>query len=282
MRQTQGSIVCPSCGKLIEIDEDRCPFCGRWKPGMFGYAPIVQRFLALAEPTQAITVFCVALYVISLVMDLRAAVSMSGGLFGILAPSGHALYALGMTYGLSLHDGRWYTMFSAVFLHGSLLHIFFNLLWIRSIGPTVEDGFGRFRYFIIFMAAGVGGFLVSNYLGGPYSSRIGASGGVFGLLAATVVYGRYHGGSFGQAVSQRALMWALFLGIFGFLMPKVDNFAHLGGFAIGYLVARLFLPYAERREGPRTQAGALLLALMTVAAVLLSLVTAVPSMMRGA
>ena len=280
MRQTEGSIVCPSCGKLIEIDEERCPFCGRWKPGMFGYAPAYQRFLALAEPTQAITFFCIALYVAALAMDVRGALSARGGFFGLLSPSGEALYALGMTYGYSLHDGRWYTMFSAVFLHGSLLHIFFNLLWIRNISPTVEDGFGRARYFIIFMAAGVGGFVISNYLGGPYASRVGASGGVFGLLAATVVYGRHYGGSFGQAVSQRALMWAIFLAVFGFLMPRVDNLAHIGGFACGFLAAKLFLPHAERREGPLVQAGALFLAVATVAAVILSLVTAVPELMQ--
>jgi rhomboid protease GluP len=179
-----------------------------------------------------------------------------------------------------LKDGRWYTMLSAIFLHGGLLHIFFNLLWIRSLGPTVEDGFGRARYFIIFMVAGVGGFWLSNLLGGPYASRVGASGGVFGLLAATVVYGRNHGGSFGDAVSQRALMWAVFLLVFGFMMPRVDNMAHLGGFAFGYLAARLFLPYADRKEGPLTQAGALLFAVATVAAVILSLVTTVPELMQ--
>jgi rhomboid protease GluP len=247
---------------------------------MFGFAPTYQRLWALAEPTTAITCFCIGLYVAALAMDLRGALSARGGFFGILAPSGEALYALGMTYGLALRDGRWYTMLSAVFLHGSLLHIFFNLLWVRSIGPTVEDGFGRARYFIIFMVAGIGGFLVSNYLGGPYSSRVGASGSVFGLLAATVVYGRHYGGSFGDAVSQRALMWAIFLAVFGFLMPRVDNLAHIGGFAFGFLAAKLFLPHAERREGPLTQMGALLLAVATVLAVVLSLVTAVPELMQ--
>jgi rhomboid protease GluP len=280
MRQTQGSIVCPSCGKLIEIDEERCPFCGRWKPGMFGYAQAYQRLWAVADPTNAITFFCIGMYLASLAMNLRAALTPHGGLFGLLSPAGEALYALGMTYGHSLKDGRWYTMLSAIFLHGGLLHIFFNLLWIRSLGPTVEDGFGRARYFIIFMVAGVGGFWLSNLLGGPYASRVGASGGVFGLLAATVVYGRNHGGSFGDAVSQRALMWAVFLLVFGFMMPRVDNMAHLGGFAFGYLAARLFLPYADRKEGPLTQAGALLFAVATVAAVILSLVTTVPELMQ--
>jgi hypothetical protein len=75
-------------------------------------------------------------------------------------------------------------------------------------------------------------------------------------------------------------MWAIFLAVFGFLMPRVDNLAHIGGFAFGFLAAKLFLPYAERREGPLTQLGALILAFATVAAVILSLVTAVPELMQ--
>ena len=279
MRQTEGSIICPSCGKLIDVDEERCPYCGRWRPGMFGYASAFQRLGTLFDPIWAITWYAILLYLISLALDPRAALSPGQGIFGLLAPSGRALFMLGMTYGNSLHDGHWYTMFSATFLHGGLLHIGFNLLWIRSIGPTVEDGFGSARTFVIFMASAVGGFLVSNLLGG--APTVGASGGIFGLLAATVIYGRSHGGHFGDAITRQALMWAGLLLVLGFMGSRTNNLAHLGGFAAGYLTARLFLPQAERKEGPLLSLGALALAFVSVAAVVASLLSNVPYFLRG-
>jgi rhomboid protease GluP len=278
MRQTSGSILCPACNKLIDVDEERCPYCGAWRPGMFGYAGTVQRVLGILSPTTAITWISILLYAASLALDPRAAVSGAGGIFGLLAPGNRALALLGMTYGGSLHDGRWFTMISAVFLHGSLLHIFFNLMWIHGLGPTVEDAFGRSRYFVIFMVAGIGGFLASNLLSG--APTVGASGGVFGLLAAVIAYGRRHGGSVGQAITQRAMMWAGFLLVLGFVGSRVNNFAHLGGFAAGYLASLLFLPQAERTEGPVVKIGALLLAAGAVLSVVLSLVTAAPYFMR--
>jgi rhomboid protease GluP len=271
MRQTSGSILCPSCGKLIDVDEQRCPFCGRWQPGAFGYASSLQQIAGAINPTAAITWFCIVLYLISLALDPRAALSNSGGLFGMLAPSSRALWMLGMTSGAALHNGHWYTVLSATFLHGGLLHIGFNLLWIRSIGPTVEDGFGSARYFIIFMAAAVGGFFFSNALSG--APTIGASGGIFGLLAATVVYGRSHGTHLGDAISRQALLWAGLLLVLGFMGSHTNNLAHLGGFACGYLTARLFLPQADRIEGPGVLLMAIALGLASVAAVLLSFLT---------
>ncbi len=278
VRQTQGSIICPSCGKLIDVDEPRCPYCGQWRPGMFGYAGLFQRAAALFDPTWFITWYSILLYLIALALDPRSALSAGHGLFGLLAPSGRALFMLGMTYGGSLSDGHWYTMFSATFLHGGLLHIGFNLLWIRSIGPMVEDGFGRARTFVIFMAAAVGGFLASNLLGG--APTVGASGGIFGLLAASIVYGRSRGGHFGEAVTRQALMWAGLLLLLGFMGSRTNNLAHLGGLAVGYLVARLFVLRAERREGLGLTILAFALAFVSVAAVVLSLIGNVPYFLR--
>jgi len=279
MRQTQGSILCPSCHKLIDVDEERCPYCGRWQPGMFGYAPAFQRLNALFDPIWAITWYSILLYLLALALDPRGALTGGGGLLGILSPSTRALFMLGMTYGGSLGNGHWYTMFSAIFLHGGLLHIGFNLLWIRSLGPPVEDGFGPARTFIIFMASAVGGFLVSNLVGG--APTVGASGGIFGLLAASVVYGRAHGSRYGDALSRQALMWAGLLLLLGFMGPHTNNLAHIGGFAAGYLAARSFLPQAETREGPLVTVGALALALLSVAAVIASLVSTVPYFLKG-
>ena len=73
MRQRTGAIVCPRCERLIAANEKRCPNCGTWQPGMFGYGPALSRWLGGSlDITNAITLTCVALYVLSLALDPMA------------------------------------------------------------------------------------------------------------------------------------------------------------------------------------------------------------------
>lgn len=185
---------------------------------------------------------CVVAYVASLALDPRAVVRPRG-LFGILSPSMGALDALGMTGAYAWADGRWWTLITAVYLHGGLLHLIFNLIWINQLATAVEDTFGRARLVLIFTASGVAGYVVSNLAGVGFS--VGASGAVFGLLAALVYYGRARGGWFGVAVFRQYGQWALLLFVLGFVMPGVNNLAHLGGFVGGYL-AGLMLGHGDR------------------------------------
>jgi rhomboid protease GluP len=175
---------------------------------------------------------CIIAYVASLLLDLRAALRPHGP-FDLLAPSGQALDALGMTGAYAWARGRWWTLFTAIYLHGSLLHILFNMLWISQLAPAVEELYGLPRLILIFTWAGVLGFAVSNWVGVPFT--IGASGSIFGLLGAMVCYGRSRGGTFGLAIFRQYGQWALVLFILGFLMAGVNNLAHAGGFAGGYL-----------------------------------------------
>ena len=140
--------------------------------------------------------------------------------------------------------GQWWTLLTAIYLHGSLLHIVFNALWIRQLGPAVEELYGSARFFIIFTISGVAGFVVSNAVSGY--PTIGASGSIFGLLGAMVAFGRRRGGVFGRLVIKQYGQWALLLFIMGFVMSGVNNFAHAGGFA-GGLATGLILSFEERR-----------------------------------
>jgi rhomboid protease GluP len=131
-----------------------------------------------------------------------------------------------------------------MYLHGSILHILFNVLWIRQLGPAVEELYGPARLFVIFTVSGVAGFVTSNALGVPFT--VGASGGIFGLLGAMVAFGRRRGGTFGAMMLRQYGQWALLLFILGFFMSGVNNLAHAGGF-IGGFVSGLVLSLAERR-----------------------------------
>ena len=264
-------MICPQCGKLISVGEEKCPFCGAWRPGLYGYAPVMQRWFARGfDLTAMISTTCVVLYIASLVLQPEA-IFQFRGLFSILSPGSRALYQLGMTGGVAWDQGWWWTLLTAIYLHGGLLHIVFNVMWIRSLGPNAIDVFGPARAFIIFSVAGAVGFLVSNFatqltLGQPTPS-IGASGSIFGLLASLIVYARKRGGAM---LSAQLWQWALIMFVMGFLMSGVNNWAHAGGFAGGWLAAQV-MPFAsDRREGRLAMIMALALIGVTAAGFVLS------------
>jgi len=242
-RKTSGAILCPSCGRLTNADAPVCLVCGRKNPGMWGFAGPLRAFFRRWNFTNAVTAGCVALYIVSLVFDPLAALRPRGFL-DVFSPTLRALDALGMTGSVAWTEGRWWTLLTAIYLHGGLLHILFNVLWIRQLGPAVEEIYGPARLVVIFTVSGVAGFVVSNSLGVPFT--IGASGSIFGLLGAIVAFGRKRGGAFGRMVLREYGQWALVLFVFGFFMPGVNNWAHGGGFASGF-GAGLVLSLAERR-----------------------------------
>ena len=242
MRQSPGSLVC-KCGKLVGMNEPTCPFCGAWRPGLFGLAPVLQSLIGRRlDMISAIVTTCVALFGVALLLQPEA-ITNPRGLLSLLSPGTRALYQLGMTGGLAWQLGWWWTMFTAIYLHGGLLHIVFNVMWIRNLGPVAIDVYGPARTFVLFTVAGAFGFLLSNSFS-PAPS-IGASGSIFGLLAALIVYGKRRGSSL---MSQQLWQWAIVLFVFGFLMPNVNNWAHAGGFAGGWIGAHLMGFIDEERE----------------------------------
>jgi rhomboid protease GluP len=210
---------------------------------MWGLSDVFRRVFRTGSPTQIITVACIGIYVLSLVVDPSAALRPRGP-FEIFSPSDRAVQMLGATGSFPWALGKWWTLFTAIYLHGGVLHILFNVLWIRQLGPAVEELYGPARFFVIFTVSGVVGFVVSNFLGVPLT--VGASGSIFGLLGAMVAFGRRRGGAFGAMVLRQYGQWALLMFVLGFFMSGVNNLAHAGGF-LGGLAAGLVLSLAERR-----------------------------------
>jgi rhomboid protease GluP len=221
--------------------------------------------------TRVVTGVCIAAYVASMLLDPRAALRVRNPL-DLLAPSGVALDALGMTGAYAWVRGRWWTLVTAIYLHGSLLHILFNLLWINQVGPAVEELYGRSRLILIFTAAGVLGFVVSNWFMVEFT--IGASGSIFGLFGAMVAYGRSRGGTFGVTILRQYGQWALVLFVLGFLMAGVNNFAHAGGFVGGYLTGMALGHGEGQRESPALHLAATATIFLTALCFALALWTA--------
>lgn len=251
-RQTTGSVLCTSCGVLVGVNDETCYNCGRRNPGLWGYAPALRALGADLGFVPFVIGACVVLFAFELIFS-GGQIGMRG-IFGILSPSAQAEFLLGASGGLPVFRfGRWWTLLSASWLHGSAIHILFNMMWVRQLAPATAEMYGPGRMVIIYVAAGVAGFALSSFAfqylpnliilsGGAFT--LGASASIFGLLGALVYYGRRSGSS---AVGSQALSYALMMGFFGFIMQGVDNYAHAGGFIGGYLMGQLLDPLKPER-----------------------------------
>jgi len=270
MPRKTGAMLCPNCRKLISVDEPRCPFCNAVRPGLWGWGPTLQRLWGpQLDLVPVLVIACVVLYAVGLALDPRGALQ-ARGILNLLSPSSVALYHLGMTGGLASMDRRWWTLLTAIYLHGGLLHIFFNMMWIRQLGSEAQRVFGPARFFVIFTLTGVAGFVLSNLLGARPS--IGASGAIFGLMGAMLAFSRRQRSTLGDMASRQMLQWAVILLLFGFATPGVNNLAHLGGFASGYLLGQRLKGENERREGRGIQLFAAILLGVTLLGFVLNLV----------
>jgi rhomboid protease GluP len=253
-RKTTGSVVCPSCGSLVGVRDDRCYMCGRANPGLWGFGPALRRFGADLGFAPLVIGVCSSLYILTLIASGNQLQLVGGGL-AFLAPSSGALQLFGMSGAIPVfYRGYWWTLLSAGWLHAHLLHILFNMLWVRDLGPVTANVVGPSRTIIIYTVAGVCGFVLSSVAGyffgfgipllsgGAYT--MGASASIFGLLGALVHYGRKSGSSL---IRGEALRYAVILFVFGLIMPGIDNYAHAGGFLGGYAVSALMNPLTRER-----------------------------------
>ena len=271
-RQTSGSVICTSCGVLVGVNDERCYNCGRRNPGLWGFAPALRNLGRDLGFVPFVIGTCFFLYVLTLIAS-QGNIGMRG-MMGFLAPDIIVLRRFGASGALPVFGfGFWWSVLSASWLHGSALHILFNMLWVRDLAPAVASLYGPGRMVIVYVASGVAGFTATSFaaillpripfLSGAVET-VGASASLFGLLGALVYYGRRTGS---QMIGSAGLQYALMLGIFGFIMPGIDNWAHAGGFGGGYLTSRLLDPMKPERVDHLAIAVVLLAAsLLAVAA----------------
>jgi len=246
-------VVCPSCGSLVGVRDDKCYTCGRANPGLFGFGPLLRRLGTDLGFVPLVIGASTAIYVVMLIAS-GSGVRMDG-LMSILAPSTSVLFLFGASGSVPVFGfGRWWTVLSAGWLHSGVLHILFNMMWVRQLGPATAEVIGPARTVIVYTVAGIAGFLLSSFAGTILGNSpifflrgagftVGASAPIFGLLGALVHYGRT--GS--SLMKQQAMGYAATLFVFGLIMPGVDNYAHAGGFVGGYLTSAWFNPMTRER-----------------------------------
>ncbi|MGH7521951.1 MAG: rhomboid family intramembrane serine protease [Gemmatimonadales bacterium] len=154
--------------------------------------------------------------------------------------TGPRLFETGALVRAEVLAGEWWRMFTAMFLHGGANHIIGNMIVLYIVGMACEHAFGPARTTLVYFGSGVAGSALS-LLASPGPS-VGASGAIFGVLAAVVVmlyrnHDRFYVRD--KRIGFVLAAWAAWQLLTGFLTPFVDNFAHLGGMLGGAIAAWL-------------------------------------------
>ena len=242
---------------------------------MWGFGPLLRSFGTDFGFVPIVIGASSVLYVLTLLAS-GSELQIAGGGMSILAPSQRAVLEFGASGSYPVFQlGWWWTVLTASWLHGNFLHILFNMMWVRDLGPAVVDLIGAPRTVVVYVVSGICGFLLSAlmaYVGLPIpifhgaQLTLGASASILGLLGALLHYGRKSGSSL---IHGQALNYVGILFVMGLIMPGVDNTAHLGGFLGGYAVSAFFNPL-KREKGDHV-----LLAIGCLLATLLALIYSV-------
>jgi membrane associated rhomboid family serine protease len=236
--------MCPSCGTLVGTTATKCHACGaNVRFGMAAASRSLGRLLPQAAPvTYAMMSLCCLFYGISLLLTVRMGTSLipeGGGLsaiFDIGAINSIALQLLGasLPIGYTLfHPWRFVT---AVFLHGNLLHIAFNMWVLMDVGPIVEDLYGSSRYLFFYVFTGAIGYVFSSAIG---HFSIGASGALMGLIGLLIAATTRRGDAAAKMIRSNLIKWVIYIFVLGFMIGSTDNMAHLGGLVSGFLIGKI-------------------------------------------
>lgn len=265
------SILCPNCRKLINADERRCPYCGTGRPGsVLKNNPWTRAFRNPADLIKVVIGINVVMYVIAMLLAPGGIRLSLANPFVAFSPGGESLFLLGATGTIPIDGyGRWWTLLTAAYLHGGLLHIVFNMLAFRHLAGFIIEEYGAYRMLILFTLTSVAGFAVSYLFGVQFT--IGASAAICGFIGAIIFYAWSRGGSYGQNLMRQVSGWLIGLLIIG-MMPNINNFAHGGGLVAGFALAWLLGYGDQSREGLVQKAAAGFCALATVIGLALAVI----------
>jgi rhomboid protease GluP len=166
------------------------------------------------------------------------------------APEDEVLIRLGANHpGLVLQEGEWWRLVTSMFLHGGLAHLFLNGWALYQLGSLFESWLGSTRLVVTWFVSGIAGSLASILF--TQSLSVGASGAIFGLLGALIAFllrrrDALNAGA--KSLLGQLVLWAGINVVFGFSVPRIDNAAHLGGFAAGFLLGLILHERRRLRE----------------------------------
>ncbi|HZS03992.1 MAG TPA: rhomboid family intramembrane serine protease [Blastocatellia bacterium] len=262
--------ACQQCGQLTPAESPECAHCGA--RSLLSVADVTQArseerfiraFLARATPvTYAIFGFNLAVF---LLMSLLTVYPLERQL--VYGADPLTLVAFGAKTNALLHQGEWFRLVTPIFIHIGLMHLASNSYVFWMIGPTVERLYGSARFLLIYLLSGIGG-VVGSYFGhlsslDPTIPGAGASGAIFGLCGVLLVFGYKYRADlppvFRRAFGAGVLPMIAINLLIGYLVPFIDNSAHVGGLMTGIVLA-LLIPYVRPGQERVTNSGLAVLA----------------------
>jgi rhomboid protease GluP len=172
--------------------------------------------------------------------------------------SGQISVHFGANFGPYTLSGDWWRLVTYMFLHGGLMHIFFNMWCLWDLGRLCESLYGRWTYAAIYLITGIAGGLASVGWN-PQVLSVGASGAIFGLAGALIA--SFYLGEFSLprvAISgtlRSLVIFAVFNIVIGQVLGGVDNACHIGGLVSGLALGALIALFAAQHDAPFRRAS---------------------------
>jgi rhomboid protease GluP len=227
--------MCPHCRAFITTDDKVCPYCD---------TPVGPRAIDVRQPGELLGgLIPHAHFTTVLILLVNFGIYIATAIYAIQMHRGNffdldttTLYLFGAKFGPRIvQSGDWWRLITAGFLHGGIIHIGMNCWVLYDLGAQVEEAYGTARFLVIYFITSVAGFYCSM-LWRPMTPSVGASAALFGLIGAMIALGTRAGTSQGHALRSAYVRWAIYGMLMGVLIPQVDNAAHLGGLAAGFVL----------------------------------------------
>ncbi|HVU69751.1 MAG TPA: rhomboid family intramembrane serine protease [Ktedonobacteraceae bacterium] len=201
-------------------------------------------------------IWCVTAYQVACQEGAQSWQAVLGSMFA-LDEDADVLVTFGAKYTPDIVAGQYWRLLTPIFLHANLLHLGLNMLNFLLLGLIIEHIFGHLRFVLLYLLTGVISILASLVFASQEVS-VGASGAIFGLVGAYSVFillhreaFRYHGI---LTIGWLILIIGINIGL-GFVIPGIDNYAHLGGLLSGCLLGWLFAPFYTDSPAAHTSNG---------------------------
>ncbi len=156
----------------------------------------------------------------------------------MLSPS---LYNLFINYGANSYQlvqrGEYYRLFTCMFLHSGLIHLFCNMYALYILGTQIERYYGRLKFLFIYIVSGLIGSLLSCVFMTSNSYSIGASGAIFGLFGSLLYFSYNYRATINSSIKSNIIPVILINLFLGFMLPGIDVYGHIGGLIGGILTS---------------------------------------------
>ncbi len=174
--------------------------------------------------------------VTSALIILNVIVFIAMYVFGNGSTNSYTLFKFGAFSKLAILDGEYFRLITSAFLHIGITHLLCNMYSLYVIGPQLESFFGKTKFLIIYLFSAISGNLLSMVFPGDGGLSAGASGAIFGLLGSLLYFGYHYRVYLGNVVKSQIIPLIILNLMIGFMLPGINNAAHIGGLIGGVLV----------------------------------------------